>query len=189
MKDIYQEDLIVIPDNVKVTFKARTVQVKGPRGVLTKAFQHVDVELQRFSKRKIKVVIWHGNRKHSACLGTITSHIKNMIVGVTKGFLYKMRLVYSHFPINVTISDDGLYCEIRNFLGEKRTRKVDMLEGVTIEHSKDVKDELILYGNDINNVSQSAASIQQSTLARNKDIRKFLDGIYVSQKTNIKMDE
>jgi hypothetical protein len=31
--------------------------------------------------------------------------VKNLITGVTKGFEYKMRLVYAHFPINVNIED------------------------------------------------------------------------------------
>lgn len=63
----------------------------------------------------------------------------------------------------------------------KIVRRVPMLEGVSIIMSTAQKDELILTGNDINNVSQSAASIQQSTAVKNKDIRKFLDGIYVSE--------
>lgn len=52
-----------------------------------------------------------------------------MIKGVTKGFEYKMRLVYAHFPINANITDDGTNIEIRNFLGEKRVRIVKMLPG------------------------------------------------------------
>ncbi|KAG9032948.1 hypothetical protein FRB95_000696 [Tulasnella sp. JGI-2019a] len=116
-----------------------------------------------------------------------------MIKGVTQGFLYRMRLVYAHFPINCIIPKDGRSVEIRNFLGEKIVRRVDMLEGVTISESgPERKDELILQGNDINNVSQSAASIKGSCLVRNKDIRKFLDGIYVSEKAvveEIKTDD
>jgi large subunit ribosomal protein L9e len=38
-----------------------------------------------------------------------------MIIGVTKGFLYKMRLVYAHFPINAIPNDDGSHLQIRNF--------------------------------------------------------------------------
>jgi large subunit ribosomal protein L9e len=96
-----------------------------------------------------------------------------------------MRFVYAHFPINVNIPDDKKSIEIRNFLGEKLTRKVELLPGVTVNHT-DQKDEIVLTGNDIQNVSQSAANIQQSTLVKNKDIRKFLDGIYVSEKGLIK---
>ena len=106
-----------------------------------------------------------------------------MIVGVTKGYRYKMRMVYAHFPINVTI--EGKEVQIRNFLGDKVTRVVNMPEGVQIERGADVKDQLILEGNDIQDVSQSAANIQQICTARNKDIRKFLDGIYVSEKGNV----
>ena len=160
-----------------------------------------------------------------------------MMVGVTKGFEYKMRLVYAHFPINVSLENKGTLVEIRNFLGEKIVRKVPMLEGVTCEKSSAVKDELVLTGNDIQNVSRSAALIRQvgwerlacaggggdgardgahvgaallalvrqvgcwafrcrgevlnpplppfparqSCLVTGRDIRKFLDGIYVSE--------
>jgi large subunit ribosomal protein L9e len=70
--------------------------------------------------------------------------------------------------------------EIRNFLGEKIVRKIKMLPGVKCGVVQGAKDEIEVFGNDIENVSQSAALIQQSTRVRNKDIRKFLDGIYVS---------
>ncbi len=81
--------------------------------------------------------------------------------GVTKGFEYKMRLVYAHFPINVNIENKGEVVEIRNFLGEKIVRVVNMQPGVTISRSDAVKDELILVGNDIENVSRSAALVHQ----------------------------
>lgn len=67
----------------------------------------------------VKLVVWHGGRKHVACLRTVRSLINNMIIGVSKGFRYKMRAVYAHFPINLIIQDGGKSVEIRNFLGEK----------------------------------------------------------------------
>merc|ERR1712226_621398 len=94
----------------------------------------------------------------------------------------KMRFVYAHFPVNVTVTKGGKCVEVRNFLGEKKVRVIDMKEGVSVARGTSVKDEIILTGNDIECVSQSAANIQQSCLVKRKDIRKFLDGIYVSQK-------
>lgn len=73
----------------------------------------------------------------------------------------------------------------RNFLGEKIVRRVTMQNGVDVETSKGVKDQLELTGNSLEGVSQSAADIQQICRVRNKDIRKFLDGLYVSEKGNI----
>lgn len=60
----------------------------------------------------------------------------------------------------------------RNFIGEKIVRRVTMRPGVDVEVSKAQKDELILSGNSLEDVSQSAADIQQSCKVRNKDIRK-----------------
>lgn len=89
--------------------------------------------------------------------------------------------VYAHFPINIAIEQKGKLVEIRNFLGEKRVRVINMLDGVTTERST-TKDEIILKGSDIELVSRSAALIHQACLVKNKDIRKFLDGVYVSER-------
>jgi len=100
-----------------------------------------------------------------------------------------MRYVYAHFPINVNMEknkETGLWdVDIRNYLGEKIIRRVTMQPGVEIAAAKNVKDQLELSGNSLENVSQSAADIQQMCRAKNKDIRKFLDGVYVSEKGNI----
>ncbi|XP_057457694.1 60S ribosomal protein L9-like [Lotus japonicus] len=88
---------------------------------------------------------------------------------------HKMRLIYAHFPINASITNHNKGIKIHNFL--LFVRKVDMLDGVSIVQSEKVKDELVFDGNDIELVSRSCALINQ-----NKDIRKFLDGIYVSEK-------
>ena len=66
-----------------------------------------------------------------------------------------MRMVYAHFPVNCAIADDKKSVEIRNFLGEKIVRRVNLLEGVTMTRSDDVKDEIVLVGNDVENVGQS----------------------------------
>ncbi len=63
------------------------------------------------------------------------------------------------------------------------------IAGVKIERSAAVKDELTLTGNDVELVSRSAALINMVCHVRKKDIRKFLDGIYVSEKATIVKDE
>lgn len=189
MREIVSDQEVIIPDGVKVTVKNSIVSVTGPRGSLTRSFAHAKLQIEMVGKKKVKVQKWFGNRRELAVVRTICSHIENMIKGVTKGFRYKMRAVYAHFPINVIISPDNQTVEIRNFLGEKALRHVYMLPGVTCVNSKTVKDELILESNDVEAVSRCAALIQQSTTVKRKDIRKFLDGIYVSEKTTVVQEE
>ncbi|KAK6510456.1 60S ribosomal protein L9B [Arthrobotrys conoides] len=190
MKYLYSSESLTIPEGVSLNIKARVVTVTGPRGKLVRDFKHINISFtQRPGKPIIDISLHHGNRKNIAALRTVKSIVENMVTGVTKGFKYKMRYVYAHFPINVGVSknnESGLFeVEIRNFIGEKIVRRVTMHEGVDVEQSKNVKDELVLSGNSLENVSQSAADIQQICRVRNKDIRKFLDGLYVSEKGNI----
>ncbi|XP_040987994.1 60S ribosomal protein L9-like [Juglans microcarpa x Juglans regia] len=189
MKSILSSETMEIPEGVKIKVKAKLIEVEGPRGKLTRNFKHLNLDFQLITddegKRKLKVEAWFGSRKTSAAIRTALSHVDNLITGVTKGYRYKMRFVYAHFPINASITSSNRSIEIRNFLGEKKVRKVDMLEGVSILRSEKVKDELILDGNDIELVSRSAALINQKCHVKNKDIRKFLDGIYVSEKGTV----
>merc|ERR1712002_976201 len=189
MKELNTFQLVKVPEGIDASVKARSVTVKGPRGSLTKAFKHLAVDIYKIDKDTIKVEKWFGKKKELASVRTVCSHIENMFKGVIKGYQYKMRAVYAHFPISCAISEAGTLIEVRNFLGEKFIRRVRMHEGVTVENSKGQKDELILQGNSIEAVSQSAALIQQSTTVKNKDIRKFLDGLYVSEKTTVVKDE
>lgn len=190
MRQILSTRFIAIPKDVTITIKARTVTVKGPRGELTKTFKNRQTSMVKLSDKKIRVDIWGGSRKDLACLRTTTAHIENMITGLTKGFKYKMRFVYAHFPINGTIIADEIPSfEIRNFLGEKRVRTVKARAGVSIVKSTDVKDEIQVSGNDLNAVSLTCSDISSVTKVRKKDIRKFLDGIYVSEKGFIESEE
>jgi len=189
MKQILSEEEFEVPKGVEVDFKARVVSVKGPRGVLKRSFRHLGFDLKKYTdekqRAKVKLQIWFAKKKQASGITSVASTIKNMIKGVTYGFRYKLRFAYAHFPINATVTNGGHTIEIRNFLGEKIIRKIDMLPGCTVGKKEDVKDELTVEGNDLNNVSLSCALIHQSTMVKNKDIRKFLDGIYVYEKGTV----
>ena len=126
--------------------------------------------------------MWFGGSKQSCSVTTLKSLIRNMISGVINGYRYKMRLVHAHFPINVAIPKDGKSIEVKNFLGCKDCKKIELLPGTTVKLNPDLKDELIFEGIDNQNVSLSCAQVSQVCKIYGKDNRKFLDGLYVSER-------
>ena len=102
-----------------------------------------------------------------------------------------MRLVYSHFPINAIVAKDNNSITIRNFLGGKQDKIIDMIgqTKVKLTPNTEVKDELVFEGVDNAALSLCCARVSQVCKPGRKDVRKFLDGIYVSAKTKIQPKE
>ncbi|KAL0223229.1 hypothetical protein P9112_002619 [Eukaryota sp. TZLM1-RC] len=187
MRPVKVEDFVKIPKGVTITVKSRKVVVTGPRGTLSRDFTHQTFDMA-VERDRLRVTCYFGNKKKLAAIRSTCSHIKNMIIGVTRGFKYTMRAAYAHFPISIVIADDNKSLEVKNFIGERYTRVCKMLDGVTCHRSEN-KDEIYLQGNDLENVSLSAATIQESAKAKDKDIRKFLDGVYVSERGHVEEEE
>ena len=175
---------VEIPEGVTAEVKSRVVTITGPRGTLTRSFKHVQVDIVKESDDKLHLAMWFGLRKQLACLRTVQSHIMNMVTGVTKGYLYKMRMAYAHFPITIEFegTEDAQIVLIKNFLGQRLNHALKVPKGVTVIKSGDVKDQLEITGNNVDDVSRTAALLHGSAKVLRKDIRKFLDGIYVSEK-------
>jgi len=168
---------VEIPEGVEVEVDGKKVRVKGPLGELVRDFSHAPVDI-RLDGREVVVEAYWPKKRERAMIGTVAAHIKNMITGVTKGFTYKLKIVFTHFPIQVTVEGDKVV--IRNFLGERAPRVAKIMPGVKVEVTKE---DVIVKGIDIEAVGQTAANIEQATKIKEKDLRVFLDGIYIYEKT------
>lgn len=165
-----------IPDGVKVNVNGKVVEVIGEKGRLVRDFSSLPVSIQLLGD-EIEVSTLRSRRKEGACVGTACAHIKNMIRGVEEGFTYKLKIVYAHFPISVKVNGNKIIIE--NFMGERSPRAAKIIGDVKVS----VKgDDVIIQGINIEDVSQTAANIEQATRIKNRDPRRFLDGIYVYEK-------
>ncbi|MFX1562005.1 MAG: 50S ribosomal protein L6 [Promethearchaeota archaeon] len=163
-------------EGTTVTVDGRLVTVKGPKGEIVRDFNHAEVTIEHI-KNAIRVSVEFPRSQQIALVGTILSHIKNMMLGVTHGVTYKMKIVFAHFPPTAKVVDDKL--AITNFYGEKAIRVAKILPGVKVRVEGD---DVIIEGIDIELVGQTAANIQAATRLRRKDPRKFHDGVYVYEK-------
>ncbi len=180
VKSALVEEKIDIPENVNVDVEKSIVVVKGPKGELKRDFSHAQVSITK-ENNTVKTSNYFPRKKERALVGTITSHIRNMIKGVTDGFIYKMKVVFSHFPVTVEVQEANKVVLIKNFTGERSPRKSKIVGNETSVRMED-KETLIVDGINIEDVAQTAANIQQTTKIRKKDIRVFMDGIYVFEK-------
>lgn len=170
------EKRITIPDECQVELSDKTVKVTGPKGTLERSFPEPYTKIRR-EGNDIVASTNISRKRTRALVGTIIAHIKNMFIGVTHGYTYELKIVYSHFPITAEVRGDEVI--IKNFIGERGIRKARLIGDVDVKISED---EIIISGINIEDVSQSAANIQLACKIRDKDRRVFLDGIYVIRK-------
>ena len=167
---------IQVPENVDVSLDGKKINVKGTKGSLTRDFSFATIEIEGEGKN-IRIWAKWPRKKEAALVGTIYSHINNMITGVTKGYQYKLKIVFSHFPITVKVQ--GKFVLIENFTGERRARRIKILGDTKV---KVEPDDIVVEGLNLEEVSQTAANIEQATRVRGKDPRVFLDGLYVYER-------
>jgi len=167
---------IEIPEGVAVTVDGNTVTVKGPKGEVRRQLCYPMIDITKEESQLI-VNSRLDRKQHRAMVGTLAAHISNMIAGVSRGYEYKMKVVYSHFPIQLKEASNELI--INNFLGERKSRSAKILPCTNVEIGKD---EVTITGIDKEHVGQTIANIEQATRVHGFDIRIFQDGIYLVDK-------
>jgi len=168
-----------IPEGVQIAIEGRKVKATGPKGTLEEDFSHLPVQFA-LENGSLRVYSTWARKREVALVGTALAHIRNMIRGVAKGYTYKLKIVYAHFPVTVKVQDKERKLTIENFTGEKTPRRVRIVGSAKV---KVVSDELHVQGNSLSDVSQTAANIQTATKIKEKDQRVFLDGIYIFEKS------
>jgi len=168
-----------IIEGVQVEARGRNIKIKGKNGELSRRFMEDFINIAS-EAGELKITARTKRfplRKQMAIMGAIAGHIKNMMIGVTEGYTYKLRIVYSHFPMKVAVKGNELVVD--NFLGEKYPRRTNIIEGVKVE----VKgNEVTVTGADKEKVGQTAANIEQLTKIKKLDVRVFQDGVYIIEK-------
>jgi len=168
---------VQVPEDVEVSLEGKKFTVKGPRGTLVRDFSFAPISL-KLDGRTVWIRAEWPRKKEASLVGTLRSHVQNMITGVRKGFTYKVKIVFSHFPISVKLKDEAVLIE--NFTGERSPRKAKIIGDVQV---KIQSEDVLVQGINLEDVSQTAANIEQATRVKRKDPRIFLDGLYVYERS------
>ena len=166
--------MLKVPEGIQATVTGSTVSVTGPKDKITRDFAHTRLNIAMVNG-EIFIEAPKKGKRLKALVGTVAAHIKNMFKGVTVGHVYRMKVIYAHFPVTVKVFSKEVFIE--NFMGERSKRLAKIVGSVKVT----VKgDELVIEGADKEEVGQTAANIHSAAHVKKLDPRVFQDGVYVS---------
>ncbi|ARM77118.1 50S ribosomal protein L6 [Acidianus manzaensis] len=166
-----------IPEGINVSINNGKLVVKGKKGELQRDISSIrGIEIS-IKNNIITIESTFANRKTKSLVYTLLRHIQNMFIGVTKGYRYYLKIIFTHFPMSVKVVGDEV--QITNLIGEKNIRKAKILDGVKVT----VKGEdIVVEGIDLEKVAQTAANIERASKISGFDRRVFGDGIFIYKK-------
>ncbi|MGC9050172.1 50S ribosomal protein L6 [Pyrobaculum sp.] len=195
MRVAYSVEEVEVPKGVSVAIEKTgpfdyLVKVKGPLGEVVKEFRNTPV-VMNLQDGRIVLEVFNARKRDYSIIGTYKGILKNMFLGVTKGWRYKLKVIYTHFPMLVKVQGNQLIIE--NFLGRKSKIVLEIPKGVKVEVKG--KEDLIVEGIDRELVSRFAAAIQAATELHGDERPSphgregglgVVDGIYVVGHEHIK---
>ncbi len=161
------EAILSVPAGVTVAIDGLRVRVKGPKGEVERTFRGRGLSIA-LNGSEVKIA------GPLVLCNTANAHINNMLNGVTKGFSYKLKMIYAHFPIQLEVKGKELL--VKNFLGEKQPRRCAIVGATKIEIKPP---EVTLSGPSRDDVGQTIANLKKATKIWKRDSRVFQDGLYL----------
>lgn len=171
-----KKNIIEVPKDISFKILEDKVIFSKNEISLDVAYNHVYVFITHEDN---KLIITPNNKKkpYLSVSNTIKSNLNNAIKGFSNDFVYKLQVVYSHFPITVKV--EGSKILILNYYGEKKPRTVNIPKGVKVEISGR---EISISGKQKQLAGQVAGNLESIARLKGKDYRVFDDGIYIVEK-------
>lgn len=167
---------IELPEDIIASMDGRLLTIKGRKGEVSREIKQRNVLIQADGK-KVVIESKSGKKEDKKVIGSLTAHIKNMIRGSSQNHTYTLKICAGHFPMTVSIGSSKL--TVKNFLGEKVPRVLQLKIGVDVK----VEGDLIhVTGASKEIAGQVSADIEQLTRRPGYDTRIFQDGIYIINK-------
>jgi len=176
MTDIVYREKVELPQGLRFSADRDSVTISSGKKQVTRRFGYLGIAVEKAGDEVVISCVNPG-KKEKALAHTYASHVRNMVKGVTEGFEYTMKVIYSHFPVKTRVQGNEFIIE--NFLGEKHPRRARISDNVQVKISGD---RITVKGDDREKVGQTCANIEKATVVKNYDIRVFQDGIYITSK-------
>jgi len=140
---------IIIPENIEISKTDDILTIKGPLGETKRSFKN-DIEIN-IRDRQIFLRPKKKTKETSSLWGTYSSHIQNMLEGVTKGFVKK--LIIEGIGFKAQLEGANLVLS----LGLSHNIKVEIPKDIKVQVEKNI---ITVSGIDKEKVGQFSAEIR-----------------------------
>lgn len=169
---------IEIPTDIDVNIEGNEITIKSGDKENKRKFSYYGIEIKK-ENNNIIIEVKKATKRELKVAYTTKAHINNMLQGIKEDFEYKLEIAFVHFPMTVDLDKENNQIVIKNFLGEKKPRTAKILPGVEVKIDKKI---ITISSHDKESAGQTAGNFEKATHIRNKDRRKFQDGIYLTEK-------
>jgi large subunit ribosomal protein L6 len=167
---------ITIPKGVEAKLDKAILILKGAKGEVKRDFSDKKINIS-YAENEIILKAVKFDKVSKKLIKSYAAHIKNMIGGSLVGHKYTLKICSGHSPMNVSASNNQLI--VKNFLGEKIPRTLNLKEGAAVK----VEGDLIVVESSSKEIAgQVSADIEQLTKRAGYDGRVFQDGCYIISK-------
>lgn len=169
---LYEE--ISIPEGLNASIEDDILIVKkDDKEIKRKLTALIDVKVE---DSKIIISARRMRRTEKRLFGTFKAHVKNMIKGLIEGFVFKLKIANVHFPMNVSYDKASNSVVVKNFLGEKKDRRIKLVSDVDVKVDGE---NIEVSSYDIEKAGIAATQIEKGVRVRGKDRRVYQDGIFL----------
>ena len=170
-----------IPEGVEVEINKHDIIVKFQGKEIRRSFSNRNITVTK-KDNEIILESKKATKRELKNIGTSKAHIKNMFKGMKENFVYQLEAAYVHFPMTVEIDKANKIVIIKNFLGEKKPRICEIIPDANVSINKNI---ITVESHNKETAGQMSANLEKATKVRNKDLRKFQDGIYITKKCGV----
>jgi large subunit ribosomal protein L6 len=174
-RDFIEE--IEIPTGMEANVENNVVTIKKD-GKEMKRIVDKEISVKK-DGNKVILSVKKARKNEKRKFGTAVGHIKNMTSGFTEAYVYELEICNVHFPMTVTFDKAKSQFIIKNLLGEKHPRIVEVSKNIEVEvKAPNIK----IKSYDIESAGQAASRLERCALVRYRDRNKFQDGIFITKK-------
>ena len=106
------KETVIIPKDIEAKISNSEIIIKSSQGETKRKFLSLTVNLTLEGKN-IKIISKNNKKLNKKTVYSLIAHLKNMIKGVQELFVYKLKICSSHFPMNVSVTNNKFI--VKNF--------------------------------------------------------------------------